>query len=63
MELTAICIYCEHYEEGTSCKAFKEIPAAVWSEGNDHNEPLEGQENGIIFKESKALLIPEGANL
>ena len=53
MEIPPICINCENYKKESSCKAFKEIPSKIWSEGNDHTTPLEGQENEIVFEPLK----------
>jgi hypothetical protein len=46
-----ICACCEHGKNtvGLTCKAFpNKIPKSI-IEGNPHTEPIEGQENDIVF--------------
>jgi len=52
-----ICAYCEHGENtvGLTCKAFpNKIPKSI-IEGNPHTEPIEGQENDIVFTPLQGL--------
>lgn len=50
MELHPICIDCKHHIKNKKCKAFNDIPALIWQEGNDHSKPLLGQDNDIVFE-------------
>ena len=50
MEIAPICINCKHYTTLGTCKAFKVIPSKIWSEGEDHDKPTEGQNNSITFE-------------
>lgn len=52
-----ICAYCEHGKNsvGLTCKAFpNKIPKSI-VEGNPHTEPIEGQENDIVFTPLQGL--------
>lgn len=50
--LEPICFRCKHFDiEKSTCKAFEEeIPDEILSGENDHSEPLEDQENDIVFE-------------
>ena len=50
MEIVPICFECKRYKGEGQCEAFKNIPALIWVEGNDHSEPLPEQENDITFE-------------
>jgi len=50
-----ICLNCKYYNENTfdklNCQAFPEgIPDEILLGENNHTEPLEGQDNNIIFE-------------
>jgi len=52
-----ICACCEHGKNavGLTCKAFpNKIPKSI-IEGNPHTEPIEGQENDIVFTPLQGL--------
>lgn len=53
MEISAICIRCEHYLGEGKCKAFVNIPDSIWIAGNNHKTVLPGQKNNIVFKPIK----------
>lgn len=52
MEFDLICINCKNYNiKGNNCKAFTSvIPYEIYIGLNDHSEPLEGQDNSIVFE-------------
>ena len=43
------CTHLKHYGEGRTCKAFKEIPMAIWEGKHRHRKPYRG-DGGIQFK-------------
>lgn len=47
-----VCVNCKHFNERRfSCSAFPDgIPFVIKSGESDHREPLEDQENEIIFE-------------
>lgn len=50
---TPICFDCKHFvDDGKfTCKAFpKGIPDEILYGDNDHQTPIEGQENSIVFE-------------
>ena len=53
MEIAPVCIDCVFYETAAKCKAFKDIPALIWDQGNPHKKPLADQENNIVFEAIK----------
>ena len=50
MELSPVCIECKNYIKQGACKAFKNIPSKIWSEGEEHSKPLPSQKNNIVFE-------------
>lgn len=54
--LEPICFRCKHFDiEKSTCKAFEEeIPDEILSGENDHSEPLEDQENDIVFEPAES---------
>lgn len=53
MEIPPICINCKHHIKDRKCKAFDVIPSLIWSEGDNHSEPLKDQENNVVFETKK----------
>lgn len=52
--INSTCINCVNYEGIRTCKAFdKEIPNIIWNGDDDHNTPIKGQGNNIVFEEVK----------
>ena len=49
--INPICFGCKNFNEmGIGCKAFEDIPEQILDGSNDHSEPLEGQDNDIVFE-------------
>lgn len=48
--LSPICNNCVHHISGLQCKAFDRIPDAIISGDNDHSQPLQDQENDLVFQ-------------
>lgn len=45
----ALCFACQHWQGGT-CTAFPDgIPDAIFFDGDDHREPVDG-DGGVVFK-------------
>jgi hypothetical protein len=55
--LASQCQRCENYLENRSCKAFKEIPEALWDGDESHYKPYPN-DNGILFK-AKPMTMPD----
>lgn len=50
------CLTCKNYIDDLKCAAFPEgIPVEIIEDGEPHVEPIEGQDNEIVFE----LLKPE----
>ena len=48
------CHKCRNYLGDLSCMAFDVIPEEILNGSNDHSEPLEDQENDIVFEPKKS---------
>jgi len=49
--MTVTCLQCVHYDIDRKCEAFKKrIPDEIWEGESDHREPLEDQENDIVYE-------------
>lgn len=48
-----VCNKCKHYMSDRICRAFKVIPDVILEGKNNHNKPLPGQDNNIVFEEIK----------
>lgn len=45
------CVMCKHLRTDWKCAAFpKGIPDEIASGENQHNKPLKGQKNNVVFK-------------
>ena len=57
------CLNCKHYYTNLKCKAFKEIPIAIYLNKVDHRKP-HPDDNGIRFEkaEIKRYKKPEDTN-
>lgn len=45
-----VCVQCRHWSGyGPACKAFDVIPGLIWSDGDAHDKPVEG-DHGIQFE-------------
>lgn len=50
-----MCFNCKHFNDDGSytCKAFPQgIPDEIIFGGNDHEKPLDGQDNDFVFTEN-----------
>lgn len=56
--VSLVCFRCKHWRDGADgCDAFPNgIPHEITSGENEHEKPLKGQENDLVFEERETPL-------